>query len=111
MTIIESQQEPKPIDITPCLKFYDEKGGSDLFFSTATAIHMEIEGETMAVNNQIMTPGMVKEIAYSIMSPAQITEFESTLECNFAHRSQGYWPLPHQCISPARRSWHGDSPH
>ena len=27
---------------------------------------------------------MVKEIAYSIMTPAQISEFENTLECNFA---------------------------
>ena len=38
----------------------------------------------MPVNNQKMSPGMVKEIAYSIMSPTQIAEFEETLECNFA---------------------------
>lgn len=45
---------------------------------------MDVEGETMPVNNQKMSPGMIKEIAYSIMSPAQIAEFEETLECNFA---------------------------
>lgn len=72
------------IDITPVLKFMTTKGGSDLFFSTGASIHMEVEGETMSVNNQIMAPGMIKDIAYSIMSPAQIAEFESTLECNFA---------------------------
>ena len=72
------------IDITPVLKFMTEKGGSDLFFSTGASIHMDVEGETMPVNNQKMSPGMVKEIAYSIMSPAQIAEFEETLECNFA---------------------------
>lgn len=73
-----------PIDITPVLKFMAEKGGSDLFFSTGASIHMAVEGETMPVNNQKMSPGMIKEIAYSIMSPAQIAEFEETLECNFA---------------------------
>ena len=72
------------IDITPVLKYMTEKGGSDLFFSTGAAIHMDIEGETMPVNAQKMTPGMIKEIAYAIMSPAQITEFEKELECNFA---------------------------
>jgi len=38
----------------------------------------------LPINNQIMTPGMTKEIAYSMMSADQIMEFESTLECNFA---------------------------
>lgn len=45
---------------------------------------MDIEGETVSINNQIMAPGMIKEIAYSIMSADQIKEFETTLECNFA---------------------------
>lgn len=72
------------IDISPVLKFMLDKGGSDLFFSTNTSIHIEIEGNTLPINNQVMAPGMIKEIAYSLMSPSQISEFESTLECNFA---------------------------
>lgn len=72
------------IDITPVLKFMTEKGGSDLFFSTNTSIHMDIEGETVSINNQVMAPGMIKEIAYGIMTAEQIKEFETTLECNFA---------------------------
>ena len=72
------------IDITPVLKFMTEKGGSDLFFSTGTSIHMSVEGDTVPINDQKMTPGMIKEIAYAIMSEAQIKEFEATLECNFA---------------------------
>lgn len=72
------------IDITPVLKFMIEKGGSDLFFSTGTPIHIDIEGKTVPVNNQVMNPGMVKEIAYSLMSEEQIKEFEATLEMNFA---------------------------
>jgi len=54
------------------------------FFSTGTAIHIDIEGKTLPVNNQTMNPGMVKEIAYSLMSEEQIKEFEATLEMNFA---------------------------
>lgn len=72
------------IDITPVLKFMTDKGGSDLFFSTNTSIHMDIEGEMVSINNQVMAPGMIKEIAYGIMSAEQIKEFETTLECNFA---------------------------
>ncbi len=72
------------IDITPVLKFMTDKNGSDLFFSTGAAIHIDIEGETMPVNSQAMLPGMVKEIAYSLMSDEQKTEFEQNLELNFA---------------------------
>jgi Tfp pilus assembly ATPase PilU len=72
------------LDIKPVLKFMVEKNGSDLFFSTGAAIHIELEGKTLPVNNQLMTLGMVKEIAYSLMSPEQIKECEDTLEMNFA---------------------------
>lgn len=72
------------LDISPVLKFMVEKGGSDLFFSTGAPINIEIEGKTMPVNNQIMQPGMVREIAYALMTEAQIREFEQTLEMNFA---------------------------
>jgi twitching motility protein PilU len=72
------------IDITPVLKFMVEKNGSDLFFSTGAAIHIEVEGRTLPVNNQLMNSGMVQEIAYSLMNKDQIREFEETLEMNFA---------------------------
>ena len=72
------------IDISPILKFMLDKGGSDLFFSTGAIIHIEVEGETLPINTQVMVPGMIKEIAYSLMTAEQIKEFEATLECNFA---------------------------
>ncbi|MEZ0232872.1 MAG: PilT/PilU family type 4a pilus ATPase [Methylophilaceae bacterium] len=73
------------LDITPVLKFMVEKNGTDLFFSTGAAIHIDIEGKTIPVNAQAMNPGMVKEIAYALMTAEQIKEFESTLEMNFAY--------------------------
>ena len=72
------------LDIKPVLKFMVEKNGSDLFFSTGAPINIEIEGKTIPVNSQIMTPGMIKEISYAMMSAKQIAEFEDTLEMNFA---------------------------
>lgn len=72
------------IDITPILKFMVEKGGSDLFFSTGAPIHIDIEGNTIPINAQVMTPGMVKEIAFALMKPEQQSEFERELEMNFA---------------------------
>jgi len=71
-------------DISPVLQLMVEKEGSDLFFSTAAPIHMNIEGEIIPVNNQTLVPGMIKDIAYSLMSEAQIDDFEETMESNFA---------------------------
>lgn len=76
-------------DISPVLSFMIEKGGSDLFFSTAAAIHLNIEGDTVAINNQILQPGMIKEIAYSLMNEEQIKEFEDEFESNFAISKKG----------------------
>ena len=73
------------IDISPVLKFMVEKGGSDLFFSTGAAIHIDVEGKTIPVNSQIMAPGMIKEVSYAMMSEKQQREFEETLEMNFAY--------------------------
>lgn len=76
-------------DITPILNFMVEKNGSDLLFSTGAPINIEIEGKTMPVNGQIMEPGLIKSIAYALMSEAQIAEFEEQLESNFAYSLKG----------------------
>ena len=77
------------LDITPVLRFMVEKNASDLYFSTGAPINVEIEGKTSPVNNQIMTPGMVHDIAYTLMNQVQIREFEDTMEMNFALTVKG----------------------
>ncbi len=72
------------IDITPTLKFMVENGGTDLFFSAGTPIHIAIEGETLPINQQMMLNDMIKEIAYSLMSAQEVNRFERELESNFA---------------------------
>jgi len=72
------------MEIAPYLKLMVQKNGSDLFFSTGAAPHLKAEGRTMPIGDQRLDPGKVRELAYSIMTDDQKSEFESTLECNLA---------------------------
>jgi twitching motility protein PilU len=72
------------MDIAPYLKLMVQKNGSDLFFSTGAAPHLKAEGRTMPIGDKRMEPGKVRELAYSIMTDEQKSEFERTLECNLA---------------------------
>lgn len=72
------------MDIAPYLKLMVQKNGSDLFFSTGAAPHMKAEGRTMPIGDQRLGAGKVRELAYSIMTDDQKSEFENTMECNLA---------------------------
>lgn len=75
--------------ITPLLQLAASKSASDLFFSVGAPVNIKIEGITMPVNAQILDAGVVKNIAYEIMSPQQIAEFESQMEINFSFTAPG----------------------
>jgi twitching motility protein PilU len=70
--------------ITPLLQLAASKQASDLFFSVGAPVNIKIEGITMPVNAQVLDADVVKRIAYEMMSPKQIAEFESKLELNFS---------------------------
>jgi twitching motility protein PilU len=61
-----------------------QKNGSDLFFSTGAPPNLKAEGRTLPIGDTPMKAGMVRKLAYSIMSDDQISEFESTMEGNLA---------------------------
>ena len=61
-----------------------EKQASDIFISAGTPIHIKIQGNTMPVNQQVMLPDMIDKIAYELMSPEQIKEFEANWEMNLS---------------------------
>lgn len=46
--------------------------------------HLKAEGRTMPIGEQRLETGKVRELAYSIMTDEQKSEFESTMECNLA---------------------------
>lgn len=72
------------MDMTPYLKLMAEKQASDMFFCTGTEPQIKIQGVIRPVGNKKMTPGEVKDMAYSLMNHNQAKEFEETLEMNFA---------------------------
>ena len=58
--------------------------GSDIYLSTGAPPCAKFQGVLRALDKDPLTPGRVKEIAYSVMDAAQIAEFERTLEMNLA---------------------------
>jgi len=70
------------MNITPYLKLMADKGASDLFFTTGAPVSMKIEGDTRSVGKSPLEPGIVKQIAYSIMSDEQKEDFARDLEMN-----------------------------
>lgn len=75
--------------ITPLLQLAASKQASDLFFSVGAPVNIKIDGIAMPVNAQALDADVVKRLAYEMMSPEQITEFESYLELNFSFRAEG----------------------
>ncbi len=72
------------MEIVPYLKLMVQKNGSDLFFSTGAPPNLKAEGRTMPIGDSPMGPGMVRKLAYSVMSDDQVSEFERTMEGNLA---------------------------
>ncbi len=72
--------------VTPLLKLAADRQASDLFFSAGAPVNVKIDGIITPVNAQILTPDVLKRIAYEMMNSRQIVEFESKLEMNFSYR-------------------------
>ena len=75
--------------ITPLLQLAAEKLASDLFLSVGAPINIKIDGVAMPVNAQLLDALTIKRIAYEMMTPEQIAYFETHMEMNFSHRSNG----------------------
>ena len=74
---------------TPLLQLAAEKQASDLFFSVGAPVNIKIDGIAMPVNAQVLDAEIIKRIAYELMSPKRIAEFESAMEMNFSFRAEG----------------------
>ncbi|MEX2130189.1 MAG: PilT/PilU family type 4a pilus ATPase [Pseudohongiellaceae bacterium] len=71
------------------LKMVIDKEGSDLFLTCGAPPSMKAFGKLIPLINQKLPPGAVKKIAYSIMTPEQIKEFENNPEMNLAIQEEG----------------------
>ncbi len=72
--------------VTPLLQLAADKQASDLFFSVQAPIQIKINGVVMSVNSQALTAENIKQIAYEMMTPDQIADFEMHMEMNFSFR-------------------------
>jgi twitching motility protein PilU len=73
--------------VTPLFRMMAEKQASDLFFTAGAPIQIKIDGTLMPINSLVLDSDKVKRICYELMSEAQVTEFETTHEMNFAQSS------------------------
>ena len=75
--------------VTPLLQLAADKQASDLFFSVGAPVNIKIDGIAMPVNAQVLDAAVIKRIAYELMSPKRIADFESSMEMNFSFRADG----------------------
>jgi twitching motility protein PilU len=71
------------------LKLLVEKDGSDLYLSTGAPISAKIHGKLIPLGKQPLPVGETKKIAYEIMNPQQIIDFENKPEMNMAISESG----------------------
>jgi twitching motility protein PilU len=70
--------------VTPLFRMMAEKQASDLFFTAGAPIQIKIDGTLMPINSLVLDRDQVKKISYELMNEAQVKEFETTHELNFA---------------------------
>ena len=66
------------------LRIMIQKEGSDLFLTTGAPPSIKVFGKLTPMSSQPLPAGAVKQIAYQIMSPEQIQQFEKSPEMNLA---------------------------
>jgi len=77
------------IDTKPLFRLMVEKRASDLFFTSYAPVKIKIDGQIYPVNKDILTPEMVQEAAYGLMTPEQARYFDEELEIDFALSEPG----------------------
>ncbi|HEB81495.1 MAG TPA: PilT/PilU family type 4a pilus ATPase [Gammaproteobacteria bacterium] len=70
------------MNLQPYLKLMSEQNASDMYFTTGAPVAMRIDGVMRPVGKSMLNPGMTKKLAYDLLSPAQIQDFENNLELN-----------------------------
>ncbi len=66
-----------------------EKQASDLFVTAGAPIQIKIQGQTMPINQQVMTPVMIKQMLYELLKAEQVETLEKTKELNLSHGVSG----------------------
>ncbi len=70
--------------LSPLLAQMVKYEASDLYLTTGAPPSAKIHGQLKVFSNEKLMPGQVKELAYELMTPTQIEEFEAKPEMNLA---------------------------
>jgi twitching motility protein PilU len=70
------------MNLQPYLKLMSEQQASDMYFTTGAPVSVRIEGSMRPVGKSMLNPGMTKKLAYDLLTPDRIKEFEKNLELN-----------------------------
>ena len=77
------------MDFRSYLRTMVEKDASDLYLSSGAPVSAKIDGTLQALEDGVLTPEQVKDVAWSIMNNEQITELEHKPEMNLAISEEG----------------------
>ena len=72
------------MQLSPLLKQMVKHEASDLYLTTGAPPSGKIHGQLKVFSNDKLLPNQVKELAYELMNPQQIEEFENKPEMNLA---------------------------
>lgn len=61
-----------------------ENRASDMFITAGAPIQIKIQGSTMPINQQPVTPDIAEQIARKLMTPEQAKAFEAAMEMNIS---------------------------
>tara|TARA_E500000331_G_C17263063_1_gene716044 strand:+ start:3170 stop:3889 length:720 start_codon:yes stop_codon:yes gene_type:complete len=75
------------IDFDNLLKVVVDQEASDLFITAGLPPSIKVRGRLMPMSKAALTPEQAREMVHATMTEAQIQEFESDRECNFAIQS------------------------
>ena len=75
------------IDFDKLLKVVVEQGASDLFITAGLPPSIKVSGKMMPMSKTPLMPEQAREIVHGTMNEAQVQEFETERECNFAIHS------------------------
>ena len=84
-----AEERPVILNTKPLFKLMVDKRASDLFFTSYAPIKIKIEGQIFPVNKQVLTPEVVRQAAYGMMTQEQIEHFNEELEIDFAISEPG----------------------
>ena len=77
------------MNISPYLKLMVEKKASDLYLTVNAPVKIKIEGKQVPVGKTLLTPELVRDAAYGIMTEKQRKSYAVKHECDFAIAEEG----------------------